>query len=113
MQPVSYSRIMDGASPDLFKALTRSETLTSITIVKRKSAGSAASGMGYLKLEFKDVLMTTLTWKDSQHLMIETGTFIYRKLDLVYKRQLPSGSLIEGKSMNWTMDPTRTGKGAG
>lgn len=109
MQPVSYTRVLDSASPLLFKALTECTTLASITIVKRKGAGAATSGLGYLRLDFSDVLMTSLNWKDSEHVVVETGTFIYRKLTINYLVQKPDGTLIPGSSANWQMKSTRTG----
>ena len=109
MREVSYTRIMDSASPLLFKALTDCTTLKTITVVKRKAAGATVSGLGYLRLDFEDVLLTQLDWKDSEHIMVESGTFIYRKLTIKYLSQKADGSLIPGSSATWKMKAQRTG----
>jgi type VI protein secretion system component Hcp len=109
MQPVGYTRIMDSSSPLLFKALADCTTVASITIVKRKGAGATTAGRGYLRLDFEEVLMTKLDWKDSEHVMLENGTFIYRKLTIKYLSQKPDGTLVPGSSANWLMKATRTG----
>ena len=109
MREVSYTRIMDSASPLLFKALTDCTTLKTISVVKRKAAGTTVSGLGYLRLDFEDVLLTQLDWKDSEHIMLESGTFIYRKLTIKYLSQKADGSLIPGSSATWKMKAQRTG----
>ena len=109
MREVSYTRILDSASPLLFKALTDCTTLKTITVVKRKAAGATVSGLGYLRLDFEDVLLTQLDWKDSEHIMVESGTFIYRKLTIKYLSQKADGSLIPGSSATWKMKAQRTG----
>lgn len=110
MQPVSYTRILDAASTELFDALTKSKTIAKISVVKRKAAGAAASGLGYLRLDFENVLMTSLTWSDGVHVMIESGTFIYRKVTIDYKKQNPSGALVDGSNGTWTMNPNKAGQ---
>ncbi|RYE98798.1 MAG: hypothetical protein EOO77_36590 [Oxalobacteraceae bacterium] len=110
MQPVSYTRILDAASTELFDALTKSKTIAKISIVKRKAAGAAASGLGYLRLNFENVLMTSLTWSDGVHVLTESGTFIYRKVTIEYKKQNPGGALVDGSTGTWTMSPNKAGQ---
>ena len=109
MREVSYERIMDVASMELFKALTQCTTLASITIVKRKATGDAHSGLGYLRLEFEDVLLTQLDWADKEHIMVENGSFIYRKLTMKYLPQKADGTLSPSISASWKMKTQRAG----
>ena len=106
IKPVEFTRIVDSMSSQLFTALVGCDTLDSLTVVKRRAGGVSNSGACYLRLDFTKVLMTELAWKDSQHLMIETGTFIYRKVKLLYRPQKPDGSLDVAIQAEWEM-PTK------
>ncbi len=103
MQPVSYSRQFDTASTLLFQSLVGCETLDQISIVKRKAAGTANSGEVYLRLDFSKVLMTELDWKDAEHIVEETGTFIYKQLQVRYRPQKPDGTMGTVVRTVWTM----------
>jgi len=107
MRPVEFTRLFDSSSTQLFTALTSSETLPVVTVVKRKASGVAASGLCYLRLDFEDVLMTELTWKDATHVVIETGTFIYKKLKISYAPQSAGGSLLPAVTADWAMKAAR------
>ena len=103
MQPVEFTRVMDAMSSQLFQSLVGCDTLDSISVVKRKAAGTANSGDCYLRLDFSKVLLTNLEWKDSEHLVLETGTFIYRKLTMRYRPQKADGSLDVAIQSEWEM----------
>lgn len=108
MQPVEFTRIMDSMSMQLYAALAKCTTLASVTIAKRKAVGNlSASGQCYLRLVFSSVLITSLDWKESQHVMMETGTFIYRKLELHYLPQAADGSLGLAARTSWAMKSAR------
>ena len=93
IQPVGFSRLVDMASTALFTALIASQTLDSVTVVKRKAAGTRNGGEIYLRLDFNKVLLTELKWKESAEFIVETGSFIYRELDVQYRPQRADGSL--------------------
>ena len=103
MQPVDFTRIMDSASTLLFNAMTGCDTLPEISIVKRKAAGASNAGSCYLRLDFQKVLITRLEWKDSEHLMVESGTFIYRSVTIRYRPQEADGRLGTVVRSIWTM----------
>lgn len=103
MQPVDFTRVMDSASTLLFKAMVDCETLQEVSIVKRKAVGSENSGECYLRLDFQKVLITKLEWKDSEHIMTETGSFIYRKVTIRYRPQKYDGRLGTVIESSWTM----------
>ena len=103
IQPVGFTRLFDAASTQLFSALVNCETIPSISIIKRKAAGTKNSGEAYLRFDFKEVLMITLDWKESSDLVEETGTFIYRKLKVSYRPQKADGSLGSINQIDWTM----------
>ncbi len=105
MQPVEFTRIMDSASTLLFKALVECDTLETISIVKRKAGGNNNTGGCYLRLDFSKVLVTDLSWKDDEqgHVMVETGSFIYRHLTIRYRPQKDTGVLGPVIHSEWTM----------
>ena len=103
IQPVKFTRLFDAASTQLFTALVNCETIPSISIVKRKAAGSRNSGEAYLRLDFNEVLMIGLDWEEESDLVKENGTFIYRKLKVSYRAQKADGSLDVVKQIDWTM----------
>lgn len=103
IQPVKFTRLFDSASTQLFTSLVTCETIRSISIIKRKAAGSRNSGEAYLRLDFTEVLLTDLDWAEEADLIKETGTFIYRKLKVSYRPQKADGSLDVVKNINWTM----------
>lgn len=109
MQPVEFTRLMDSMSTQLFKALVDCETLESISVVKRKATGSANSGDCYLRLDFSKVLLTNLGWKDDEHVILETCTFIYRKVTIRYRPQRPDGTLDVAIQSEWEMRAAGSG----
>ena len=109
MQPVEFTRLMDSMSTQLFQALVGCETLESLSVVKRKATGSANSGDCYLRLDFSKVLVTNLEWKDSEHVILETCTFIYRKVTIRYRPQRPDGTLDVAIQSEWEMRAAGSG----
>jgi len=102
---ISVSRQIDRCSPYLFWACMNFHSFTKAVIVKRKIIGGfAASGvtvpmMGFLRFEFERPLITSIDWGDGD--VIKEGfKFVCRGLTMIYKAQMPDGSLgaqIQGK----------------
>ena len=103
MQPIEFTRLMDSASIRLMNYLTTCTTLPSISIVKRKAAGTRNGGEAYLRLDFSEVLLIALSWKESSDLVEETGSFNYRKLTIRYRPQAQAGALQPADETTWTM----------
>lgn len=103
MQPVEFTRVLDTASTLLFQAMTNCETLDEVSIAKRKAAGTSNAGEIFLRLDFQSVLVTELEWEDKEHVVEETGTFIYRSLTMRYRPQRANGTLGTIIPMTWKM----------
>jgi len=101
-EPVRISRQIDAASPTLMQYCFTSTTLDSAVIVKRRAGGGGASGYAYLRLEFTGVLITGISWSDS-HVVKESITFIYRKVDISYRPQDASGTLGAHIGASWSL----------
>jgi type VI protein secretion system component Hcp len=103
-QPIAFTRQMDCASPTLFTAMVGVETLDTISIIKRKGAGSAASGEIYLRLDFYKVLLIGLDWDDEDTIVEEKWKFICRTVNMRFRPQKPDGTLGAIVTGSWTMN---------
>jgi type VI secretion system secreted protein Hcp len=101
-EPVRVSRQIDAASPTLMQYCFNSSTLDSATIVKRRAGGGGVSGLAYLRLDFTGVLITGVSWSDA-HVVKETITFIYRKVEIQYRPQSASGTLGTPIPASWEL----------
>lgn len=108
LEPVTFSRQMDKASPLLFEMCCNSQSFASATLVKRKAAGTDASGQAFLRIDFKDVLVIGVDW-DSGDLVKERCRFICRGVKVQYKPQLPNGTLGGAVPGTWSRMLARKG----
>jgi type VI protein secretion system component Hcp len=107
---VTFTRALDSSSIQLTQALTGCDTLDSVSIVKRRAAGTSNSGEIYLRLDFKNVLITGLSWDDTEERVEERGTFIYREITVRYRPQKPDGSHGTIIPANWKTPATSAKK---
>ncbi len=91
LQPFTFEKLFDVASLSIFNACATSQTLPSVTLVKRKALGEATL-MGYLRFQFFDVLITDLDW-DEEKVIKEKVKFICRKVRVQYFSELNNGTL--------------------
>ena len=89
-----FDRLIDSASPIFFQYCVDSKSFASAVMVKRVQVGGDATSptMGYIRMEFKDVLITSVSWDDGD-MTTEKCEFICREYVLRYRRQKPDGSL--------------------
>lgn len=102
-QPIAFTRQMDCASPTLFAAMVGVETLDTISIIKRKGAGSAASGEIFMRLDFYKALLIGLDWDDEDTIVEEKWKFICRTVNMRFRPQNHDGTLGTIVSGSWTM----------
>lgn len=93
----TFSRFIDGASPIFFAACCNQESFESATLVRRVSAGIAGGtdrqSIGFLRIDFRDVLLTGLAWDDGD-MVTERCTFICKAMRIRYKPQRADGTLM-------------------
>jgi len=104
MEPITFTRFVDQASMSLFQALVAAETLDSITVVKRKAAGTDHSGEIYLRVDFTKALLTCLEWDDDELCVEEKWKFICREVKMQFRPQRDDGSLGAVVSGAWSMN---------
>ena len=92
MQPITFVRYMDKASHALLYHVIKRTYFKQVSLVKRKSAGSAAAGEPYLRLDFNGVVLIDSSWSNEDPIE-ETYKFHARAISMRYCPQLPDGSL--------------------
>lgn len=96
----TFERVIDAASMVFFEHCCNSTTFPSATLIKRVSVGGNEAPMSYLKMEFKDVLITGLSWDDGD-MTTEKCEFICRNFALSYRQQRPDGSFGARVPAEW------------
>jgi type VI protein secretion system component Hcp len=104
VNPITFTRPIDRSSPVLLQHCIKCTSFDSASLVKRKSAGSAAAGEPYLRMDFVGVLITQVDWSNDDPVK-ETCTFISRSITVRYRPQLPDGSLGIIRPGFWSMLP--------
>lgn len=116
----SFSRVIDGASPAFFSACCNQESFRSATLVRRIATGTRGGAQrqaaGFLRLEFKDVLLTGINWDDGE-LVTESVTFICKALRVRYRQQTADAGLKKETEAVWDqnrdgMTTTTSGSGS-
>jgi type VI protein secretion system component Hcp len=110
MQEFSFTRLIDRASPVIFHNCANSVGYASASVVKRKPTGQAVAVQGFLRLDFKDVLITSIKFVGGD-LQKETCSFICRGLNLQYRSQNADGSLSASEFANWDQKMALRGQG--
>ena len=98
---------MDRASPLLLYHTIKRTYFDRVAIVKRKSAGGAAAGEAYLRMDFEGVILITASW-DNDDPITESYSFHARAITMRYRPQLPNGSLESPKVGFWSLVPDAT-----
>jgi len=111
MEPFSFTRAIDRASPVLFQSCANSVGFASATVVKRKPTGQTLAMQGFLRFDFKDVLIVKISWTGGA-LQKEKCQFICRGLTVQYRAQNADGSMAAAQSADWEQKMAlRTQKG--
>ena len=119
-QTFTFTRVIDAASPVFFQNCCSQKRFDSAALVKRVSMGLGnADGSGsvapaFMRLEFKDILLTSLRWDDGD-LVTESCEFECNWMSFQYRQQNPDGSLQQPQAKTiWdrTVDSGRSTNGA-
>lgn len=107
MQPFQFTRQFDVGSPTLFQLCANSVPLKSAAMVQRKSGGAQnTSGISecFLRLDFIDVLLTTVSWDISDAILKEKVKFVCRSISVQYRAQNEDGSLNPPVYGEWSFN---------
>ena len=100
----SLKRTIDCVSPIFFQNCLSSTSFSSATLVKRVAPGGEQAVVGFLRIDFTDVLLTGIDWADGD-LVSESIDFICKKMVIQLKTQGADGTLTAPKSITW--NPTQ------
>ena len=99
-QTFRLDRLIDAASPIFFEHCCKSISFKAATLVKRVATGGANLPVGFLKIDFQSVLITSLNWDDGDMTM-EKCEFICRDFKLQYRQQKADGTLSARAEASW------------
>jgi len=91
--PFSITRKIDKSSPKLFEMACSGTPFKNVFLGMRKSAGGDASGVFFLRFQFKLVAVKTISWSHDDEAPKETVTFEYGGLIINYGQQEASGRI--------------------
>jgi len=98
----SFSRVIDGASPAFFHGCCNQDSFKSAALVKRVAMGGrggvARQSMGFLRFDFRDILLTNIDWDDGD-LVTENCTFICKAMRVRYRQQHADGGFQASSSL--------------
>lgn len=105
----SFKRTFDAASPIFFQNCANQVSFQEAALVKRIQArvGQDLVSMGYMRVEFTDVMMTKIAWDDGD-VVKENCSCKCKKLVVKYKRQAMDGTLSASFSTS-TWDQSKHG----
>lgn len=98
-----FERVIDAASPIFFLHCVNSLSFQSAALVKRVSRGDNRTPEGFLRIDFQDVLITSLSWDDGD-MTTEKCEFICRDFKLLYRQQLADGSWGAQRPASWNFE---------
>jgi type VI secretion system secreted protein Hcp len=102
--PFSITRKIDRASPTLFDMACSGQAFKQVGLALRKSGNNTqASGIVFLRFDFKLVGVKTISWSHDDESPKETVTFAYGGILIRYCQQNPNGSLNAAIPGGWNM----------
>lgn len=99
--PFKVSRKIDKASSIMFQMACRGTTFDFVRLGFRKASGTEASGLFYLRFDFKLVALKTISWSHDDESPTEDLEFEYGGLKLSYMIQNPDGSMKVTNPVGW------------
>jgi type VI protein secretion system component Hcp len=106
--PFSITRKIDKCSPIFYQMACSGTPFQLVTLALRKSSGGgtgggvgAASGLIYLRFDFKLVAVKTIGWAYDDESPKETVTFEYGGLMVNYTQQAANGQMMAAVAGGW------------
>jgi type VI secretion system Hcp family effector len=94
LKPIQVTKMVDSASPMIMQAMTIGTRFEDVWIWQKKSGASKTkSGDYFWMIHLENVNISDCTWSADDGSLTETLTLTYQKIDVEYKKQLPTGEL--------------------
>ena len=99
--PFKVTRKIDKATSKLYQMACRGTTFDFVRLGFRKAGGTTASGLFFLRFDFKLVALKTISWSHDDESPTEDLEFEYGGLKLTYALQNPDGSIGAPFEAGW------------
>ncbi|MDE2006498.1 MAG: type VI secretion system tube protein Hcp [Rhodospirillales bacterium] len=103
LDEITVERQIDETSTTILKECLERRPLDSIVIVRRKFTGNQEYREAFIRLEFKDCLVTSIDWDNDENIK-ETMKFVYRELHIFYKGQDDTGKLDQAVDVKFAYE---------
>ena len=99
--PFKISRKIDKASPTLFNMACKGTTFKFVRLGFRKAAGVDATGLFFLRFDFKLVAIKTINWAHGDDSPTEDVEMQFGGLQIQYGVQQAGGSITKQNLIGW------------
>ncbi len=99
--PFKVSRKIDKSTPSMFDMACKGTPFKFVRLGFRKAADQSASGLFFLRFDFKLVALKTISWSHDDESPTEDLEFEYGALLVTYAVQDPNGSVKAENTMGW------------
>ena len=90
VQDINFTRSIDKASGDFMSGLAAGVGYQRAALIKRKAAGGSSAGEIYLRIDFNQILITSIDWTDGE-VVEEDVKFICQDIVIQYRPQDRAG----------------------
>ena len=105
MQDFHFTKMVDKASPMLFKALATGQHIKKATVTVSKPSSDGKSVL-FMTYTFEDVMVSS--WQNSADPLIEEVSFTFQKIMIEYKPQKADGTLDAAVKAGWDVKANKT-----
>ncbi len=102
----SFSRNIDDASPVLFKHCASKLKFTGAVLIKRGHMDDQKGVLTFLRMEFVDVMLTSIDWSDGDAVK-ENCRFTFKDVLIKYVRRKQDGTVASTWPCEWHQDPRK------
>ena len=99
--PFKITRKIDKASPTLFQMACKGTTFKFVRLGFRKAAGVEATGLFFLRFDFKLVAVKTISWAHGDDSPTEDVEMQFGGLQIQYGVQAAGGSIKKQNLVGW------------
>ena len=99
--PFKITRKIDKASSQLFLMACQGKTFKTVSLGFRKSAGTEASGLFFLRFDFSFVAVKTISWSHGDDSPTEDVELEYGGLGILYAVQNKDGTMAPQNEISW------------
>ena len=99
--PFKVKRKIDLSTPQMFQMACQGTTFQTVLLGFRKASGVTATGLFFLRFDFKLVALKHMTWSHDEESPTEELEFEYGGLQIRYGVQQPGGAIVPENPVGW------------